>query len=240
MAGRRVALSVTIAAVAAGALAGAVVGVPALSGASSNAEPQAVLQHDRGRGPGSAGLSDAFDAAAQALGMTTEELQRRLDDGTTSISDIAREKSLDVNTVIDAIAAANRPRIEDFVNNPRPTRDFVRGGGRRGHGFGSSETFEAAADALGITPEDLRTALRDGTSIADVARDKGVDVTKVIDDMVAAAQKRIDDARAAGRITEEQANRLKDGLEERMTRFVNGEFQRPERGHGPFGGHRGP
>jgi hypothetical protein len=243
---RRVAVSLTIASVVAGGIVGAYLGVPSLSGAASNtstgAPPAAQLQHDRG-GPGrqQGGPTAALDAAAKALGMTTDELRDRLKDGTTSIADIAHEKNIDVNAVIDAIAADQRQRIEEFVNNPLRMR-----GGGAGHGpgagarVGGGEKFDAAAKALGISTDELWTALRDGKSIADIAGDKGVDVQKVIDDMVAAATQQIDKAQQAGRLTDEQATRLKDGLAERITSIVNGDFHGPGRGGGPFRGHRGP
>src|SRR4051794_7705998 len=41
-------------------------------------------------------------------------------------------------------------------------------GGPGGHGPGGAR-LDAAAKALGVSPEDLRTALRDGKSLADVA-----------------------------------------------------------------------
>ena len=43
----------------------------------------------------------------------------------------------------------------------------------------------AAAKVLGMTPDALRTELRSGKSIADVAKEKNVDVQKVIDAIVA-------------------------------------------------------
>ena len=44
---------------------------------------------------------------------------------------------------------------------------------------------DAAAKVLGMTPADLRTEVQGGKSIADVAKEKGVDVQKVIDAIVA-------------------------------------------------------
>jgi hypothetical protein len=232
-------MSLTIvASVAGGLVAGALLGVPGLSGASSGPAVPAVVQHGGpGAGARAGGPSAALDAAAEALGMTTDELRQRLSDGTTSIADVAREKNVDVNAVIDAIAADQRARIEDFVNNPLRIRDH---GGKRGFHLGGSEKFEAVANALGMTTDELRDALRDGKTIADVAREKNVDVQTVIDAMVGAATSAIDEAQAAGRLTEEQATRLKDGLEERITAIVNGEFRGRGPGGRPWRGHRGP
>ena len=57
------------------------------------------------------------------------------------------------------------------------------GGGFRG---GRGADLTAAATALGITSDALKTELQAGKTIADVAKEKGVDVQKVIDALVAA------------------------------------------------------
>ena len=254
MLGRRLTIPLIItASVVVGGTAGALLGVPALSGASTspptNASTNATNASGSAPAPGvrRAGASASFEAAAKALNLTTDELRDRLSDGKTTIAAIAKEKNIDVNTVIDAIAAADRQRIEDFVNNPLPTWGHGPGpgfGGHPGMAFGADEKLDAAAKALGITTDDLRSALRDGKSIADVAKDKNVDVNKVIDAMVGAAQARIDQAKTDGKITAEQADRLKADLKDRITKLVNGDFgARGDRGRGPgrgFWGHRGP
>src|SRR2546423_3144521 len=201
--------------VVAGGAAGAFLGVPGLSSASTTNVTNAA-------GPSTKPMDRKFgvlDAAAKALNLTTDDLRQKLSDGKTTIADIAKQQSIDVNKVIDAIAAADRQRIEDFVNNPLPARDHDRGPGPGlGKPFGAEEKFDAAAKALGITTDDMRTALRDGKSIAQIAKDKNVDVNKVIDPMVVAAQARIDQAKNDGKIDQAQADRLKAGLKDRITK----------------------
>jgi ribosomal protein S20 len=247
--GRRFTIPLVItASVVVGGTAGALLGVPMLSGASTNSTTNVANASGPARASGTRpGPSASFDAAAKALNLTTDELRNKLSDGKTTIAGIAKEKNIDINTVIDAIAAADRQRIEDFVNNPLPARGHGPGAGfgyGPGKAFGADEKLDAAAKALGTTTDDLRSALRDGKSIADVAKDKNVDVNKVIDAMVAAAQARIDQAKTDGKISQEQADRLKSELKDRITKVVNGDFAGP-RDHGPgpgrgFWGHRGP
>jgi hypothetical protein len=252
--GRRLTIPLVVtASVVVGGVAGALLGVPALSGASTSSTPKAANASGPAPAPGlrRVGESALFDAAAKALNLTTDELRNRLSDGKTTIAGIAKEKNIDLNTIIDAIAAADRQRIEDFVNNPLPVGGRGPGPGfwpGVGHGpgmaLGVDEKLDAAAKALGTTTDDLRSALRDGKSIADVAKDKNVDVNKVIDSMVTAAQARIDQAKTDGKLTQEQADRLKSDLKDRITKLVNGDFG-GRRGRGPglgrgFWGHRGP
>jgi hypothetical protein len=94
----------------------------------------------------------------------------------------------------------------------------------------------AAAKALGMSESDLRTQLRSGKSLAAVAKDKGVNVQKVVDALVAQAKQRIADAVKNGRLTQAQADqRLKD-LTARITAKVNATRPDAPGRPGRFGG----
>ena len=75
--------------------------------------------------------------------------------------------------------------------------------GRRGRRGGCG--LEAAAEAIGITEDELRTELDAGQSIADVAEANGVSADVVVDALVDAAEERIEQKLEAGRITEDEA-----------------------------------
>ena len=102
-------------------------------------------------------------------------------------------------------------------------------GGRRG-----GPGLDAAAEAIGITVEELRAALEDGASIADVAALAGVEVQTVIDAMVADAGAHLAERVAEGELSQEAADEKLAEITERITAHVNGE--RPAR---PAGGRRG-
>ena len=106
----------------------------------------------------------------------------------------------------DAITAdieANRPAMGDADGDHMggPGMGDHRGGPgmgdhRGGPGMGGrhgAPGLDAAATALGITKDELRTELEAGKTIAEVATAKGVDVQKVIDALVAQAKTRITD-----------------------------------------------
>ncbi len=113
------------------------------------------------------------------------------------------------------------------------------GGGPGGHGggpggrggFGGGFGGEAAATALGITVDELRTALRDGQSIAQVAESKGVAIETVIDAIVAERTAKIEEKVTAGDLTREEADEKLAALRERVTEQVNS--TRPARGEKP-------
>jgi hypothetical protein len=108
------------------------------------------------------------------------------------------------------------------------------GGGRRG--FGSLAGLQAAAQALGMTTDELITALRSGQTLEQIAEAEGVDFA----DVEAAIQEaretefreRIQQAVDAGTITQTHADWLLEGLEQG---FIGGS------GRGfHFGGMPGP
>lgn len=105
----------------------------------------------------------------------------------------------------------------------------LRGG--HGHGAGGLDVG-AAADALGLTAEELRTALAvEGTTLADVAQAQGVEVPALTDALVAAGTERIRAALAAGRLTQAEADEELAALPERVAERLTEEH--------PAGGGRG-
>jgi hypothetical protein len=108
------------------------------------------------------------------------------------------------------------------------------------------EGLEAAADALGITSDELRTALRDGQTIAEVAATEGVEVQSVIDAMVVEAGTHLAEHVAAGDLTQEEADARLEEITARITDHVNnggpaeGRGERGERGERGGRGHHGP
>jgi len=224
-------------ALAASLAGGGVLGVAGVAGAQTDGDrPPA----ESDRPPG--GHGPKLDAAAQALGLSVDDLRTRLREGNT-IAQVAQAQGVDVQTVIDTMVAAANARIDQEVqagnltaeeanerkaNLPERITRLVnegkpQGGGPRGRG----PKLEAAAEALGLSEEDLREQVRGGKTLAQVAEERNVDKQRVIDAMVAAATERIDQKVQEGDLTAEEANGRKAELEERITTLVN---EGPQRG----------
>lgn len=235
MIGRRMVLPLVIAgSVAVGGIAGAVIGVPGLSGASTTNSPKNTASPNAPAGkPGAAVL----DAVAKALNMTPADLKQQLSDGKTTIADIAKQRNVDINTVIDAIVGVARSRAEQFVNNPLPRPKHGAPGIGRGMKPVFGTAYDAAAKAIGITPVELKTEMRSGKTVAQIAKDHNVDVNTVISQTVDAVSKQIDQAVTDKKLTPQQATTMKNNLTNLVTRLVNGSFR-----GGFFGGPgmRGP
>ncbi len=123
-------------------------------------------QSGRGGPRGMFGGGATLDAAAKALGMTTDALTKELTAG-KSIADVAASKKISVDTVVDAILAASRPQIVAMVNTKGLS---VRGpGGPGGPGGPDGQGAPGAATGQGATGEALKACLKG----------KGIDPTKV-------------------------------------------------------------
>ncbi len=82
------------------------------------------------------------------------------------------------------------------------------------------QAVKVAAAAIGIAPADLAKELRAGKSISDVATDHHVDVQKVVDALVQAADQRIEAAKTAGRITAARAAQLEARVPTAVAKLV--------------------
>jgi len=232
-------------ALAGGGVAGAVLGTPSLSSAQDETTETTAAESGTPRlDHRGAGLT----AAAEAVGISEDDLRTALEDG-QSIAQVAETNDVDVQTVIDAMVAEATARIEatlaelpdritDLVNREGlPERNGPGEGGFGGGGPGGpgerGPGLNAAAEAIGITVEDLRTAVREGDTIADVAAANDVDVQTVIDALVAEATTRVDAAVANGELTEAKAVERKADLVEHITAMVNGERPEGFGSHGP-------
>ena len=163
--------------------------------------------------PGLAGAQDDTEAPTEEAPVrpdfatsVAEALQPLVDDGTISADA--------VDDITEALEAA------------RPERHHHRG-------FGGGADI---AGVLGMEPDDLRAALADGQTIADVAEAQGVPVDEVVDAIVDAAEERVATALENDRIDQERADEILAGAEEKANEIVNGEF---ERQRGPRFGGRG-
>jgi predicted DNA-binding protein YlxM (UPF0122 family) len=232
---KMIAAAAMTAALAGGGLVGATLGNPLVSGAQddttttvpSETTPEAGGGHE-GRGP-----RGGFDgeAAAEALGLTTDELRTELDAGKT-LAEIAEAQGVDRQALIDALVAAGEARLDEakaelpdriaeLVDRTLPARGEGGPGGPGGRGHGRGPGLDAAAEALGITADELRTELEGGATIAEVAEAKGVEKQAVIDAMVAELQAHLDEEVASGEHTQEEADAKLADATERITATVD-------------------
>ena len=124
--------------------------------------------------------ADTTGARPDKATMLKARLQTLVDDGTLTSSQL--------DAVVAALEAA-RPMGDGMGEHGRghggPGHDGQNHGGDRGEK--RQEMLTAAADAIGITADELKTAIEGGQTIAQVAEAIGKSVQSVIDALVAQA-----------------------------------------------------
>ena len=190
--------------------------------------------------------SSFFDSVAKHLGISSEELE----DATKAAAVEQVDQALEDGKITQEQAYELKQRIESgeaplFLG--RGMFGFRHGGpggpegGFRGpgHHFFFGDKLDSAADYLGLTEDELRTQLRDGKSLAEVAEAEGKSVDGLKQAILAGAKSGLDEAVANERLTPEQADAIYERLQSSIDDIVNGAFRGP-RGDGMGPGFGGP
>ncbi|MCW5852028.1 MAG: hypothetical protein KIT87_18285 [Anaerolineae bacterium] len=205
--------------------------------------------------PAPAGLNKAraflskagLEAAAQALGMTPQDLKAELDKGQT-LRQVAQAKNVDPAKVEKAVADALKAEVDKAVTAGKLTQaradqakmridqtasklmDAPLGAARPARPGpmgrpllmpGVSEAYQAAAQTLGMTPQDLKAELGKGQTLRQVAQAKKVDPATIQQAMVAALNTRIDQAVTNGKLTQDQAAKAKDRVAQMAQKLMD-------------------
>lgn len=139
---------------------------------------------------------------AQGQGVSRDELKKVLSESFNKQQD---ERKLRFTSNLD--------RIVDMKIQP--------GGG---YIIGKGSDLSALAKQLGISSEELKQALASGKTLADLAKEKGVDVQKLIAIQKKVMIERINQAVKDGRITREQADKKIANADKFAENIVNGNF----------------
>ncbi|RMF76427.1 MAG: hypothetical protein D6737_20185 [Chloroflexi bacterium] len=83
--------------------------------------------------------------------------------------------------------------------------------------------FGNLAEQLDMTPEEIREALQNGQTPADLLSEAGIDVEALWAERLAAVEGRLDDAVANGFLTQERADAILERFTERFNLIHNGE-----------------
>ena len=190
-------------------------------------------------------LGDELGAAATYLGLSESDLRTKLQAG-QSLADVAKAQSKDLagleQAILDAakadldkaVAAKDltqaqaddmlaklKSRIADVANGT-PRFRGPGGPGRPGHlGRPFGQDLAAAAKYLGLSESDLRSKLRAGQSLADVAKAQSKDASGLEDAIVAASKANLDQAVAAKKLTQSQADGILSGLKAHVADLVD-------------------
>jgi ribosomal protein S20 len=93
---------------------------------------------------------------------------------------------------------------------------------RRGYRI-LKDALKAAAKEIGVSEDQLKDALKNGKSIAQVAKDHDKSVDDVVDAIVKEATSDIDQAVKDGKLDSGKADKIKQKLPDRVKKLVNRE-----------------
>jgi hypothetical protein len=200
--------------------------------------------------PGIAGkpfITDSLAAAAKYLGVSESDLRTKLRDG-DSLAEVAKAQGKDLagleQAILDtakadldkAVAAKDltQSQADDILANLKSHIDNLANGTLRGPGGPGgpgrpglpgkpfvTDNLSAAAKYLGLSESALRTKLRAGESLSDVAKAQSKDVSGLQDAIVAAEKADLDKAVADKRLTQSQADDILSGLKAHVGDLVN-------------------
>jgi ribosomal protein S20 len=220
----------------------------AWAGVAGDAPPTSDTPTAPGGHRGAGVLRAAFQAAAAAIGVSSADLKQAVQSGKT-VADVARDHHVDPTTVVNAVVTSATQAIDQAVANgtidanraaqlkgnlPQLADRLVnqkhdRGDRRHGRRF-LKDALGVAAKTIGVSTDDLKSALKSGKTIGDVAKDHKVDVSKVTDAIVDAAKKQIDAAVKDGKLDKDKAKKLEDRLPDLVKKLVNGELRKERDG----------
>jgi hypothetical protein len=185
------------------------------------------------------------------------------------LADAAKQLNVEPSELRDALSDAENAQLDADVKAGRLTQEqadaikerredlgtvlgpggFLHHGDRPGIGFAMKfgagdpvELFDSAAKALGISRDELVDRLQDGDSLEEIAKAEGKSVDAVRKAVESEVTESLDKAVEDGDLTGEQADRLRENLDEmidnlgdfRLPRFDRGELRLPGGDRGDF------
>ena len=191
----------------AGAGAGLILEMSGSAGASSQSAAAAVPGDDENTTNDATDNADRPDPAERLQ----EVLQPLVDDGTIT--------QAQADAVIEVLQAAGPQGGPGGPGRP----------GGRGPGLA------VVAEELGLTEDEVRDAISNGQTLAQLAEANGSSAEALVDALLADIKTKVDEKVAAGEMTQEEADERLADAEERVTEFVNN-TKPPKGGPGRPGG----
>lgn len=203
----------------------------------------------------SATAAAVIAGSAGAIAATKQDEAKKAEQAV--IDDAAKRLNVAPAELRDALAKAEDAQLDQAVKDGKLTQaqaDEIKArrkqegrvlggghgpGGPGGHGFGHrgggpGGLIEPAAEALGLSKEELATQLRSGKTLTQIAKAQNKDLADVKAAIKAAATKKLDDAVKAGKLTDAQRDAEVAELDEHIDGLVAGRGPGgPGRGHGP-------
>ncbi|MCY3784789.1 MAG: hypothetical protein OXG79_13560 [Chloroflexi bacterium] len=186
-------------------------------------------------------------------GVSVEDIRSARESG-DSLADIAEANDVTTDDYVAAVVDAATTAIDDAVADGKLSEDraaeikegltdkvtamVTSDAGWHGRSRGWAVKLDnkpspvvVLSELSGVSVEEIREQRVEGTSLADIAEANGLTKDEYVDELVTRATAAIDAAVEAGRLSEERAQTMKDGLADRVESIVTNTDE-PGRGHG--------
>ena len=187
---------------------------------------------------GDTDTSDSFDlnskykeALAGILGISVDEYDAAVEKAEQQVIDQAVSEGV----LTEAQAEELRSRLDEAPAGLGLGKAFGKIGKGMG-GVAGVSLRSVAAEKLGMELTDLNTELQNGKTIAELAKEKGVDTQTIIDAYLAQVKEKLDAKVASGDITQEQADAQLEQAKTSATERVDNTWESPDHGGGRHGG----
>jgi len=174
------------------------------------------------------------EVIAQELGMTPQELAAAVKSGKT-IAQLAQEKGVSLDTLTSAVTAKRAQTLQKDVQDGKMTQaqadkalSTLKGNITQWFNTGKlpsgltpkqqlNQITDDVAQRLGMTADELKQALKDGKTIAQLAQEKGISLDSLTKALSAQRTAKIQQALKDGKITQDQASKMLDNLKKNLT-----------------------
>ncbi|WP_442603426.1 LysM peptidoglycan-binding domain-containing protein [Paenibacillus sp. KN14-4R] len=167
---------------------------------------------------------DIQEELVKLLKLDAKTLKSKLAQGET-LKQIAEQQGVSQDDLKKALIDANNQMLEKAKSKFANSVDKIiseKHPNKEAHKSAIHMNSTEIAKLLGLSEADLKQALKSGKSLADLAKEKNVDVQKLIDVQVTALMKNVEKQVQDGKITKEQADKRKASFTQMVTKMMDG------------------
>ncbi|PZE22108.1 hypothetical protein [Paenibacillus xerothermodurans] len=210
-------------------------------------EQRAESSHIDGRADWHHKVNNVVAQTATILGVEQDVVKEALKQG-KSLLQIAQDKGINEDTLMQKLIDAEKEALAAAVSSGKLTQekaDKISSGmedriRKQVHGTGWGKVFNVdrkhmhqgfakhevtlghdTAEILGVTPEAVKESLKQGNTFAQIAQGHGLSEADYLQKLTDRHSQKLTAAVSAGRLTEEQAERIKSKISEHLQERIN-------------------
>ncbi|USG66889.1 hypothetical protein NDK47_06220 [Brevibacillus ruminantium] len=195
----------------------------------------------KGKGPGN------NEELLKLLNLSADELKEALK-ADKSLAEVAKEQGVSTEDVVNLLVKQQKEQLAEAVKAGKLTQEQAdkvsenaaehvqkmveskhEGREKGAHGFFLTKGTELL-DLLKLDEAGLQAQLKEGKSLADIAKAQGVSTEDVVSLIVKQQENQLAEAVKAGKLTQEQADKMSENAKERVQKMVESTHEGREKG----------